>query len=255
MRDYIDIDHKRVLIISHDKIGSSMAGPGIRYHYMAEVLSKDFDVTIGFFDPSYLPDNELERHYKTKHIDAVRFEDGFKNQDIVIALWLSQQMIDYCNNNNIFTVFDLYAPVPVENLVGFIYGKGSIKSDDDFEFARSLRMYRLFFENGDLFLCSNRRQLDYWTGFVFGADQIRPSTYNTRPIYNRFIYSPMGIDTQKPLKHDKQVMKGVVPGINKKDKVILWTGGIWEHFDAQILVKAMSHLTSTRPDIKLNVQE
>ncbi|MBX4191172.1 hypothetical protein KW794_03740 [Candidatus Saccharibacteria bacterium] len=51
---------KKVLIISHDKIGSAMAGPGIRYHYMAEVLADSFDVTVGFFDKNYLPDKDFK---------------------------------------------------------------------------------------------------------------------------------------------------------------------------------------------------
>ena len=241
---------KRILIISHDKIGTSMAGPGIRYHYMAQVLSDDFDVTVGFFDPNYLPDQKLTRDYSIEHIDAHNFHGGFENFDIIIALWLSPRMISFCNSKGIFIVFDLYAPVPIENLAGNIFGKKRLKPSDDFEFSRSLVMYRLFFENGDLFLCSNRRQLDFWLGYVFGSDQIRPTDYLTRPMFDRFIFAPMGIDAKSKLEHKKNVIKGVIPGIKKTDKIILWTGGIWEHFDAQVLIRAMSKL-SKRKEIKL----
>ena len=47
---------KKVLIISHDKVGKLMAGPGIRYHYMAKTLAKNFDVTVGFFGPENVPE-------------------------------------------------------------------------------------------------------------------------------------------------------------------------------------------------------
>ncbi|MBI4091682.1 MAG: glycosyltransferase family 4 protein [Candidatus Levybacteria bacterium] len=242
---------KKVLIISHDKIGSSMAGPGIRYHYMAQTLCADFDVTVGFFDPSYLPEEDFAHSYKARHIDAHSFEPGFEGFEIIISHWLSETMLHYCNTHSIFVVIDLYVPGPVENLASTIYGGKAIKYENDFEYNRALTMYKKFFENGDLFLFSNERQLDYWTGYAFGSDQIHLSTYQERPIYDRFIYAPMGIDTNQAIKHTKDVIKGVVPGIDRHDKVLLWTGGIWNHFDGQVLIKAMGKLKNKRPDIKL----
>ena len=118
---------KKLLIISHDKIGSSMAGPGIRYHYMAETLSDSFDVTVGFFDPSYLPEEDFSHAYKTKHIDANFFEPGFEGFEIVISHWLSETMLHYCNTNRVFVVIDLYVPGPIENLASTIYSGKTIK--------------------------------------------------------------------------------------------------------------------------------
>jgi glycosyltransferase involved in cell wall biosynthesis len=228
-----------------------MAGPGIRYHYIAETLSQDFDVTVGFFEPTYLPDDAFKRSYKIRHIDAFYFEKGFAGFKYVIAHWLSDSMINFCNKHGIFMVFDLYVPGPVENLAGALFSGESITRDKDFEFGRAARMYRIFFENGDLFLVSNRRQLDYWTGYFFGADQVRPSNYPRRPVFDRMIYAPMGIDTKKNPTHKHEVLKGVVPGIKKTDKVLLWTGGIWGHFDGAVAIRAMDKLKDSRPEIKL----
>lgn len=244
-------DKKKVLIISHDKIGSAMAGPGIRYHYMAEVLSKDFNVTVGFFSPDYLPETGFPRAYEVKHVDAHRFEPGFSGHDIVIARWLSDAMIYYCNQNRIFMVFDLYVPGPVETLAGSLYSGKEVKPEDDFSYNKSLEMDNKFFENGDLFLFSNPRQLDFWTGYAFGGGAISLSGYPKRPIYDRFIFAPMGIDIAKKVKHSQNVIKGVIPGIDKNDKVLLWTGGIWNHFDGQVLMRAMKLLQNQRSDIKL----
>lgn len=228
-----------------------MAGPGIRYHYMAQVLSDNFHVTVGFFDPTYLPEDDFNFTYGVAHIDAHYFEKGFQGYDIVIAHWLSEAMIDYCTRNSIFLVFDFYVLGPVENLAGSIYSGRPVKHEHDFEYNRSLAMYRKFFQFGDVFLVSNRRQLDYWTGFIFGAGQIELSSYPKRPVYDRFIYAPMGIDVSAKLIHDKDVIKGVIHGIDRGDKVLLWTGGIWNHFDGKSLMEAMKGLTASRPDIKL----
>jgi len=242
---------KKLLIISHDKIGSSMAGPGIRYHYMAEVLSRDFDVTVGFFDPTYLPEAGFSKIYSAKSIPVHEFEAYFKDFEMIISHWLSQDMLDYCNRNDIFTVIDLYVPGPVENLAASLYSGNDVKPENDFEYSRASDMYRRFFENGDLFLISNRRQLDFWIGYIFGAGQVQLATYRKRAFYERFIYAPMGIDTKASLKHDRDVIKGVIPGVDKKDKVLLWTGGIWGHFDGKILIRAMKRLENKHPHIKL----
>ena len=37
---------KRIVLISADKVGKNMAGPGVRYFEMAKVLSKQFDVVL-----------------------------------------------------------------------------------------------------------------------------------------------------------------------------------------------------------------
>lgn len=242
---------KKILIICHDRIGSSMAGPGIRYHYMAEYLSGDFDVTVGFFDPSYLPEESFQRSYSVESVHSTDFVKGFEGSDIVIALWLSNEMLKFCNENGIFVVFDVYAPVPVENLALFLYNGKSTGADTDYEYRQSFAMYESFFTQGDLFLFSNRRQLDYWTGYVFGTGIVSVSSYKQRPFFDRFIYAPMGIDSSENLKHTKQVMKGAIKGIDMEDKILLWTGGIWNWYDAQTLIRAMKIIGEKRNDIKL----
>lgn len=228
-----------------------MAGPGIRYHYMAEVLSDSFDVTVGFYDKSYLPEDGFKRSYKARHVDAYYFEDGFEHVDIVISHWLTSPMIRYCSQKGIFTVFDLYVPGPIESLAGSLFGGKEPKPEDDASFDHTLEMYHVFFEYGDLFLMSNPRQLDFWTGYAFGARTIHLSTYKKRMLYDRFIYAPMGIDSKLQLKHTKEVIKGVIPGISKDDKILLWTGGIWGHFDGKVLIRAMKRIESKHPNVKL----
>lgn len=242
---------KNILIISHDKIGSSMAGPGIRYHYMANELSKQHNVSVGFFDEAYLPDVHFQTQYKRLHIPKENFIEVFKNIEVVIAMWLSPEMIDYCNSNEIFIVFDVYAPVPVENLSLFLYGADSIDKYTDHTYKQSYSMYKNFFEKGDLFLFSNRRQLDFWTGYVFGSDIVSVTGYKIRPFFDRFIYAPMGIDTSTENKHKKNVMRGIIKGLERNDKILIWTGGIWNWFDAQVLIEAMRIVATTNPEIKL----
>lgn len=242
---------KKILIISHDKIGKNMAGPGIRYHYMAEMLSRSFDVTVGFFDPTYLPDDDFSRSYKVAHVDNRKFHDKFQTIDTVISMWLSEDMMIYCKERNIFIVFDIYAPVPVEGLALFMLGGEPITTDTDYYYRQSYNSYEKFFQYGDLFLFSNKRQVDYWIGYVFGSGIISVSNYTTRQLFDRFVVAPMGIDTSQELRHTKKVMRGHIKGIEKDDQILIWTGGIWNWFDAQTLIKAMHKLSKSHPSIKL----
>lgn len=242
---------KKILIISHDKIGENMAGPGIRYHYMAVTLSKWFDITVGFFDPSYLPRDDFVKPYLVTHIDKGVFQESFRTQDAIISMWLSEEMMLFCQKLGIYTVFDAYAPVPVENLALFLYNGDPITPDVDYSYRQSYNLYEKFFQFGDLFLFSNRRQLDFWMGYVFGSGSISVSGYKKRPVFERFIYAPMGIDASQEPKKTAPAIRDVIPEIKKNDKVILWTGGIWNWFDAKTLIKAMQQLKNTRPDIKL----
>jgi glycosyltransferase involved in cell wall biosynthesis len=242
---------KKILIISHDKIGSNMAGPGIRYHHMAEVLSKSFDVTVGFFDPTYLPDATFTRSYSVLHVDNKKFHQGFKNTNAVIAMWLSEEMMIYCKDNNIFITFDVYAPVPVEGLALFMLGSEKVTANTDYYYRQSYNLYEKFFQYGDLFLFSNKRQLDFWVGYVFGSGIISVSNYLKRDLFRRFVIAPMGIDTTQELTHTENVMRGKIKGINENDQILLWTGGIWNWFDAQTLIKSMENISKERPDIKL----
>lgn len=242
---------KHVLIISHDKIGENMAGPGIRYHYMAQLLSKHFDVTVGFNNSDFCPDKSFKHVYKTRVINPSDLNESYGDVDILIALWLDEEVLKYSKSKGIFTVFDIYAPVPVENLALFMYSGNPIDASVDYTYRQSYNLYEKFFEYGDLFLFSNRRQIDFWMGYVFGTGIIKVSSYTQRQLFDRFIYAPMGIDTATEISHKKDVIKGVIPGINRGDTVILWTGGIWNWFDAQTLIRSMKRIEKSHPKIKL----
>ena len=140
---------KNILIISHDKVGTQMAGPGIRYHYMSEVLSEHFNVTLGFFGPENVPDDAFRHSYDVQHIDVHHFEEAFSKADAVIALWLSDAQIDYCNSHQKLVIFDIYAPVPVENLAVDVFSGKHVGDANDFRAMSEINDYRKFLENGD----------------------------------------------------------------------------------------------------------
>ncbi|WP_231556512.1 glycosyltransferase family 4 protein, partial [Cryobacterium sp. MLB-32] len=51
--------------------------------------------------------------------------------------------------------------------------------------------------------------------------------------------------------HQRPSLRGVVPGINEGDKVIIWGGGIYNWFDPDTLIRAVAQLTAAHPNIRL----
>jgi glycosyltransferase involved in cell wall biosynthesis len=242
--------NKRVLVLSHDKVGDTMAGPGIRYHYVAEVLSKDFDVTLGVFNPKHV--EKHSRHtYKTRHVDVHNFHKAFEEHDFIFTLWLSNDMLAYANRHKKIIIFDVYCPVPVENLVSKLFSGKRLGEIDDAEFTATIARYRDYFEYGDFFIFSNERQRDFWTGFIFGSGLVTPRGYLKDGFYDHLAIAPMGIDLSAKLEHRRNVIRGKMGNISQDDLVIVWTGGIWDWFDAQTVVRAMAMIEKDHPEVKL----
>ena len=60
---------------------------------------------------------------------------------------------------------------------------------------------------------------------------------------------PFGIDPAPPASGP--AVKGVLPGIEASDRLLLWGGGIWNWFDPLTVIRAVARLAETRSDVKL----
>ena len=235
---------KKILVISHDKVGPSMAGPGIRYHRIANNLAKKYDVTLAVFNPTYI-ENIGETFYRAIDIHVQKFQEEFAKYDAIIALWLGDDMIEFAKSKGIVLIFDLYAPVPVEDLVQRVFGN-KINQESDYDYSQMLRNYRHFVKNADLILVSNLQQRDFWMGYAFAADKTSPSLQSARPIDSYLGICPMGIDLNEIANMKKlDLLSQRIKSINKDDFVIVWTGGIWDWFDAITPIDAVNKCLET----------
>ena len=229
---------KKILVISHDKVGPSMAGPGIRYHRISSNLAQKHDVTLAVFNPSYI-DNIGKTPYKAIDIHVQNFREEFHKYDAIIALWLSDEMIEYAKSCGIVLIFDLYAPVPVEDLVQRVFGN-AINTESDYDYTQMIRNYRHFVKNGDFLLMSNIQQQDFWMGYAFNSEKVTPSLHASRSIDSYFGICPMGISLEETVNmKNKDLLSDRIKSIKKSDYVIVWTGGIWDWFDGKTPVEAI----------------
>ncbi|HEX9153661.1 MAG TPA: glycosyltransferase [Candidatus Saccharimonadales bacterium] len=234
---------KKILVICHDIVGKNMAGPGMRYTHVAEVLSKKFDVTLAVLTEANKGSDEI--------VVIDPSEDGyqkyFDGTDYIFAQWLSDPMIDYAKSKGKLIAFDLYAPVPIEYLASLEFSSEAVKSEKDDEFNVIIAMYNHYFEMGDVFTCSNERQRDFWTGYITANGIFKPSNFKQRQTLDNLLICPMGTSVGPIPK--KMRLRNSIKGINKDDFVMVWTGGIWDWFDGRLVVDAMARVND--PTIKL----
>ncbi|MEX0748992.1 MAG: glycosyltransferase [Candidatus Saccharimonadales bacterium] len=228
----------KILILCHDVIGEKMAGPGIRYQNIAKVLENDFSVTLGVFSKHGADNHE---NITAINPDSNDYREHFDDADVVFAQWLSDSMLDYAKARGVIVIFDLYAPVPVEYLANLAFAKSEPSPLQISNYESVIEMYRRYLSTGQLFVCSNERQRDFWTGYTAAMNLLDVGTFKKKSRQDNFIIGPMGIDPNIP-KSSKLMLRKKL-GLKKSDFVLLWTGGIWDWFDAQIIIRAMSKLS------------
>lgn len=220
-----------------------MAGPGIRYKNLAAQISKVAEVQLAVFSNTPSASGEAI----SVGVRSGDFESIFDQYDVVFAQWLSGDMLQYAHRTGKTIIIDLYAPVPIEYLASLGFSNKRLSGENDAEFSGILETYKQYLAYGDLFTCSNERQMDFWTGFMTSTNVIRPSNFLEKSQLQRIILCPMGISdtkaTARKLKLRTQLKLG------KDDFVLLWTGGIWDWFDAQLVIKAINRLNN--PKVKL----
>lgn len=234
----------RVLIISNDVIGAQMAGPGIRTWELAKLLATEHRVTL--LTPSR---NELRDPRLTIALATNESVGRFANaHDVMISQGQILSRYPFLAQHPIVKMIDLYDPSPI----GFLETSPVGDLNTQMKTHHSLvRDHYGYLRAGDVFLCASERQWDFWAGMLTAVGRINPAVYaDNRMLRNLLVVAPYGVPAFPPA-HRRKVLKGVWPGINTDDVVVLWGGGLWEWFDPIAAVEAMNLIQRKRSDIKL----
>lgn len=234
----------KVLLISNDVIGMQMAGPGIRTWELAKLLATEHTVTLLTPTRTDLQHPRISTQVSTQ--DCVRACADM--HDVVIGQGQILSRYPFLLGHSIVKVVDLYDPSPV----GYLETTQPHTIKGQLESHHALvREHYNYLRAGDVFLCASERQWDFWAGMLMAAGRINPVVYRSdRMLRSLLIVAPFGVPARAP-GHRRRVLKGVWPGINRDDVVLLWGGGLWEWFDPMMAVEAMSIVGRQRTDIKL----
>jgi len=240
-----------VLVITGDPLGDKLSGPGIRAWHMAKALAESHEVTLMTLTELGNVDHPGFDVVKVAPGDEKGFSPWEAWADVIIFQGHALDVFDTLRRSSKRLVVDIYDPMHIEQLE-----QSKHLPDDQWsaqvEDATASITHQL--QRGDYFLCASERQRHFYLGQLTTLGRVTPESYRDDPHLERLIgVVPFGIPDHDPT-HDTAVLRGVVPGIDTDDLVILWSGGLYNWFDPQTLIRAVAKLKESEPRVKLYFQ-
>ena len=224
----------RVLFISAEPLGPSMAGPAIRVLELARAVAAHCEVTVAAPGPSDAGDAPI-RLLEAQLADFDKLLEAVKTHDVVVAQRLPPQLLRYVARLPVRFVADLYNPQMIEVLEAA--GDGPSTSP-----RRAWRSMLGQCAVADLVICASEKQRDLWLGGMGLAGLIDVERYRADPTFRDYVdVVPFGLPDRPP-RRSEPVLKGVWPGIEPEDRVLLWAGGVWRWLDAITPIGAVERL-------------
>jgi len=240
---------RKLLLVSNDEVGPSMAGPGIRYFQFAQELAKQADVTLVVPNRPEAPLGEFDV-VEAGAVRGRRFRDFAKSFDVVVAQTLRTWTMRSLARADVRVIYDLYDPFLIGNLT-FNAGEDVSPRYRRVAFRAPMLLQEIALSTGSAFICASERQRDLWIGMLGALGRIDPESAAVDPSLRDLIdVVPFGLEPDPPVATEP-VLKGVLPGIDEGDKVLLWGGGVWNWFDPLTPIRAMHVLSQRRDDVKL----
>lgn len=240
----------RILIITGDPIGVKMAGPAIRAWNIAETLSRTNEVTL----VSLSGLEPVEAPFAVTHVrigDQKAMAKLEKWSDVIVFQGLAMALFESLRTTTKIVVADIYDPMHLEQLE---QGRELPAAQWDRQVLDATEVLNEQLYRGDFFLCASERQRHFYLGQLAALGRINPANYAADPDLERLIaVVPFGLSNTLPA-HLKGALKGVLPGIGTDDKVLLWSGGLYNWFDPKTLIRAVAALSERHDDVRLFFQ-
>ena len=246
-----DPEATTVLVITGDPLGDKLSGPGIRAWHMAKALSESHEVTLMTLTELGQVDHTGFDVTQVSPGDEKAFAKWEAWADVIIFQGHALDLFDTLRRSTKRLVVDVYDPMHIEQLEQARHLPEAEWSAHVADATQSITGQLL---RGDYFLCASERQRHFYLGQLTTLGRVTPQSYRDDPHLERLIgVVPFGIPDTDP-SHDTKVLRGVVPGIDKDDLVLLWSGGLYNWFDPLTLIRAVAKLAQSEKRVKLFFQ-
>ncbi|WP_456826053.1 glycosyltransferase [Cellulomonas sp. P5_E12] len=235
---------RRILVATGDTLATRMAGPAIRAWNIARQLSTEHEVRLVTTAASSLKSAEFE----IRHVNALDMVEMEAWADVIVFQGFLMHEHPVLRNSSKVIVVDIYDPFHLEQLeqardLGEA-GRREVVSSSTGVLNEQLA-------RGDFFMCASEKQRDFWLGQMAALGRLNPIVYDEDETLGSLIsVVPFGVSETAPVATTPMV-KGVIPGIGKDDKVVLWGGGIYNWFDPLTLIRAIGKAKERVPEIRL----
>jgi glycosyltransferase involved in cell wall biosynthesis len=240
----------RVLFISPDAVGERMAGLGIRYTELAQVLALDAEVVLATGEPepgnARVPPGVRLVGYAPHNPRALLPEIAAADTVVAPPQW--PVVNGWIRRSRARAVYDLYDPETLETLELFADRRPPIRR---LMVALTLDRLEDALRTGHHFMCASEAQRDLWIGSLLARRLISPTAYDRDPSLRLVLDRiPFGVPAQPP-RPGRSGARRAFGQISDGDEIVLWNGGIWSWLDPGIAVRAVARLTARRPGVRL----
>lgn len=238
---YGHASRRHVLVVSHDRVHSRMAGPGIRYRELARVLAEHFRVTLAAPGETDLPGARFSvKPYERGDWNSLA--EAADNADVILLCGDTLADFPSLVSQRASLVVDGYDPHTVETLALWAEEDPAVQMA---RHAERREILRLQCQCGDFFVCASERQRDWWLGVLEQEGRLSPLSYAGDPSLRRLVdVVPFGLPAQPP-RAMHSVLREHWEGIGSEDLVLLWGGGLWEWLDPLTAVRAVNRLVES----------
>lgn len=237
---------KHILVVSDDFVDVSMGGVGVRNWELSHALASHCKVTLAIPNESKLTsDTVMIRRYNREAKDLLSIA---QSADVILIQGFVLHFQPYLAQLKKPLAVDLYVPSLLESLVWHDRSDWNTWIP---EYEEYIRVQHVLLRQGDFFFCASERQREYWLGWLHSEKRINPHTFRQDPTLRSLIdVVPFGIPASPPASVPA-VLKGVHRDIKSTDKVLLWSGGLWDWLDPLTLIRAVAEMVPQHPEIKL----
>jgi glycosyltransferase involved in cell wall biosynthesis len=233
-------------VVSTDYFGKAMAGPAIRCWEMCRLLADNgHQVRLGVRS---LGETKPHGFDVLLNSDAALASEA-EWADVIVVQGLALLIYPVLKQAHKHLVVDIYDPFNLEILELFHDAPWEVRLNHHYGQLGAL-VDQLHI--GDFFLCASEKQRDYWLGALSTAGRVNPYTHGEDRLLRRLIdVAPFGIDPSPPRHSGKAAAKGVLPGIGKDDRLLIWGGGVYNWFDPLSLLRAWPRVLERVPNARL----
>ena len=254
----------RVVVLTGDPLGDRLAGPGIRATAIAAELARgghevrlvttggvstgstrgsDSRVSTGSTRGKDPREEPVETH-------AVRPGDNRSMRaherwaDVILFQGYALGQFACLTDTDRVLVADLYAPFHLELAEqGRAVGAAEPAATTALRVEIAERAILDQLGRADLVLAANDRQRQLYRAMLAGVGRPAPDEL--------FRLVPFGLDAEPPSPASAPVIRGVFPGTDSGDTLVVWGGGVYDWFDPLTLIRAVGELRDRVPRLRL----
>lgn len=221
------------------------AGPANRYWEFARALSHRHRVTL------LVPNEDHPEHpnFSVHTTQEVDLPDAVARHEVIVvqgpAIQEHPELVDLTAGEDHYLVADLYDPITLELL--------PVEPGTELGEWLHLAHWAILAEQlklADFFVCASERQRTYWLGALGALGRLHYDTWDGGDFRRLLDVVPFGLPSQPP-QPEAPVLRGVTPGIEAGDRILVWGGGVWDWLDPLTPVRAMTRVSSRHPTARL----